>query len=288
MKFNLRCAVCLAFMIKTVARLTSANVEFDKFGIGKTTSGIVELRGYIAKDHYVTTQDGYILNLVQVLNPLIPNGYIKNKQSILFLHGLMSNANSFLFNTISAKPKNYAHLDASKISKKKLVKLLDGDPAANSLVFLTSNFGHNVWLLNRRGSYQSQGHTSKSRQPFKNPIENAIQVFAGGLLKEDSLHGDHILKKRQAEIRGNETLLHFGDILLNALKVDLITHKKQFNPRYWNFSLDEQAKYDIPEVVDYILDFTGDKNLTIVGHSSGGALPLMSLSLYPELNDKSK
>lgn len=288
MNSNLRYIVCLVFLIKTVTRSTSGRIKVDEFGIGKTTSGIIEQRGYIARDHYVTTQDGYILNLVQVLNPLIPNGFTENKQSILFLHGLMSNANSFLANTISAKPKNYARLDASKISKKKLVKLLDGDPAANSLVYLASNFGHNVWLLNRRGSYQSQGHTSGSRQPFESLIENVIQTFAGGHLDENSLAGSHVIKKRQAENRGNETLFHLGDIMLNALKIDSIVHLNQFNPRYWNFSLDEQAKYDIPEVIDYILEATGDKNLTIVGHSSGGALPLMSLSLYPELNDKSK
>jgi lysosomal acid lipase/cholesteryl ester hydrolase len=40
-------------------------------------------------------------------------------------------------------------------------------------------------------------------------------------------------------------------------------------PGYWNFSFDELAKYDVPALVDNILNLTGRKKLIYVGHSQG-------------------
>ncbi|KAG2220893.1 hypothetical protein INT45_013022 [Circinella minor] len=61
------------------------------------------------------------------------------------------------------------------------------------------------------------------------------------------------------------------------------------NPRYhefWGFSLNEYAIYDLPDVVDYILDHTGVRNLTYIGFSQGTAQAFASLSINPALNRK--
>ena len=39
--------------------------------------------------------------------------------------------------------------------------------------------------------------------------------------------------------------------------------------KYWNFTFDEMAKYDLPANIDYILDYTSKKKVFYVGHSQG-------------------
>jgi len=47
-------------------------------------------------------------------------------------------------------------------------------------------------------------------------------------------------------------------------------HTGAYNASHdWNFSFDQQAKHDVPETVDFILEKTGYQSLSIVGHSQG-------------------
>lgn len=38
---------------------------------------------------------------------------------------------------------------------------------------------------------------------------------------------------------------------------------------YWNFTWVEMGRYDIPAVINYILDHSGQEKLSFVGHSQG-------------------
>lgn len=44
---------------------------------------------------------------------------------------------------------------------------------------------------------------------------------------------------------------------------------KSDDPRYWNFSWEEMAMYDLPATVDFILQHTAQSTLSYVGHSEG-------------------
>lgn len=242
------------------------------------TSDLIKLRGFNATDHYVTTTDGYVLNLVEMRNPLIPNGYSGSKDAILFIHGIANNANFFSINSVGIKPKNYADFNVNSIDEKEFN--LKSDPAGKSLPFLASIFGHSVWLLNRRGNSQSQGCVDPNKQPFSNPIKNIIETGAGGILPSVGR------EKRHASV-GTNLIMKFLKGLVGVKNEDSKQMQSAFNPRYWNFSLDEEAKYDIPEVISYVLRQTNKEKLALVGHSVGSALVLMSLSIYPELANNS-
>ncbi|KAL0077059.1 Alpha/Beta hydrolase protein [Phycomyces blakesleeanus] len=63
----------------------------------------------------------------------------------------------------------------------------------------------------------------------------------------------------------------------------------KLNPRhqqFWEFSINEFAMIDLPDVVDYILKITGAPNLTYIGFSQGTAQAFAGLSVNPKLNQK--
>lgn len=66
-----------------------------------------------------------------------------------------------------------------------------------------------------------------------------------------------------------------------------VSHSSEEN-KFWDFSMDEFALYDIPDVIDYILDTTAQDSLAYIGFSQGSAQAFAALSLHPKLNDKVK
>ncbi|XP_044745584.1 lipase 1-like [Coccinella septempunctata] len=55
---------------------------------------------------------------------------------------------------------------------------------------------------------------------------------------------------------------------------------------FWNFSNHEMGVYDLPALVDYILEKTGNKNLQYVGYSQGVRIFLIMASMRPEYQQK--
>ncbi|XP_013144241.1 PREDICTED: lipase 1-like [Papilio polytes] len=55
---------------------------------------------------------------------------------------------------------------------------------------------------------------------------------------------------------------------------------------YWNFSFDELGNFDVPAIIDYILNVTGEMKLFYIGHSQGTTNFFIMASLRPEYNRK--
>ncbi|XP_011305498.1 lipase 1 [Fopius arisanus] len=64
------------------------------------------------------------------------------------------------------------------------------------------------------------------------------------------------------------------------------TNMSAHDKKYWDFSLDEYALQDLPAFFDYIINATGQPQLSYVGHSLGSTIILMLLSDKPEYNSK--
>ncbi|KAI0467394.1 Alpha/Beta hydrolase protein [Xylaria cf. heliscus] len=56
--------------------------------------------------------------------------------------------------------------------------------------------------------------------------------------------------------------------------------------KFWNFSIDEFAFFDIPDSIQYILDATQQRSLSYIGFSQGTTQAFASLSVNPKLNDQ--
>ncbi|KAJ6653584.1 hypothetical protein lerEdw1_009082 [Lerista edwardsae] len=57
---------------------------------------------------------------------------------------------------------------------------------------------------------------------------------------------------------------------------------------FWAFSFDDMAKYDLPAVVNFILQETKQQQLYYIGHSQGTAIGFIAFSTMPELAKKIK
>ncbi|XP_023246197.1 lipase 3-like [Copidosoma floridanum] len=56
--------------------------------------------------------------------------------------------------------------------------------------------------------------------------------------------------------------------------------------KFWKFSWHEIGIYDLPAMIDYVLNTTNNKDLSYIGHSQGSTSFLVMLSERPEYNDK--
>ncbi|CAG8684174.1 7791_t:CDS:10 [Cetraspora pellucida] len=61
---------------------------------------------------------------------------------------------------------------------------------------------------------------------------------------------------------------------------------KPSSRKFWDYSMDEFALYDLPDTIDYILETTGAPSLTYIGFSQGAAQAFAALSINPKLNYK--
>ncbi|NXE47825.1 LICH hydrolase, partial [Casuarius casuarius] len=57
---------------------------------------------------------------------------------------------------------------------------------------------------------------------------------------------------------------------------------------FWAFSFDEMAKYDLPAIINFIEQKTGQKQLYYIGHSQGTTIAFAAFSTMPELAQKIK
>jgi lysosomal acid lipase/cholesteryl ester hydrolase len=55
---------------------------------------------------------------------------------------------------------------------------------------------------------------------------------------------------------------------------------------YWEFSFDELAKYDVPALINGVLEHSRKKKLIYIGHSQGSTELIASFSEDPSLKNK--
>ncbi|ERE79098.1 lipase member N, partial [Cricetulus griseus] len=58
--------------------------------------------------------------------------------------------------------------------------------------------------------------------------------------------------------------------------------------KFWAFSFDEMAKYDLPGIIDFIVNKTGQEKLYFIGHSLGTTIGFIAFSTMPELAQRIK
>jgi len=273
--------------------------------VGITAAESLQERGYLAEEHFFVTPDGYRLCLTRGRNPLFKsrrsssNEILNTKEPILFVHGILSSSPVFLANSAFVRPKDFTHLFGKDISLgdinvDEFARRLDYDPSLKSLPFLAMNLGHEVWLLNRRGTQKSEyklGHLNRTVEEVLKAIPKTlfdarkIISLGGKSRRPKNKRLDFITRLLRKAFLLNRSLI------MDAIKRNFESVAHTFDPNYWAYTMDEQVAYDLPLAVDYILansEPTESGKVSVVGHSMGGALTLLALSDSKEFAARGK
>ncbi|KAK3782663.1 hypothetical protein RRG08_037667 [Elysia crispata] len=58
------------------------------------------------------------------------------------------------------------------------------------------------------------------------------------------------------------------------------------NSKFWDWSIDEMAQYDMPAFIDFVLNKTGQPSLSLIGHSQGTMMNFALFSQRPDMEKK--
>lgn len=105
--------------------------------------GLIKRSGYDYEEHYVVADDGYVTQLVRLINPLAVKTELKSPPVLLFHGANIDNSAYLLASSIQHHPEKYPR------------SLEEDGPITSSnrsLAFMLANNGYDVWLMSTRGS----------------------------------------------------------------------------------------------------------------------------------------
>lgn len=266
----------------------------------RSTEEFIKFWGYPCESHYISTQDGHILSIHRIpcgrkqYSKLVKNLY-KSKNTYEDCHGLIDEDLN-----INNKGFSQFKLDFIDLGKQgKLgrpiilwhgLSLCDsifvsspGGPKYNLAFYLADN-GYDVWLANSRGNRFSKGVHDK--------ITNAISI---------AQNNNYTMKDKLIDLISPLTYIRGSYNIVSNLASYIIGDKKNdentndipdlsspyvSSENYWDFTLDDLARYDVPAVINYVLNQREAKKLLYCGFSQSTTIMFAALTIYPDLSDK--
>lgn len=139
--------------------------------------------------------------------------------------------------------------------------------------FVTTSDGYILGLHRVPADLSNDGADEDTKQPQLKPV----------LIIHGFMHSSEAFIRHQASDSLPLVLNEAGyDVWLGNNRGNKYSHKhltkKPNNEEFWNFSLDDMARYDLPSMIDYVLAQTGAPSLTLIGFSQGTAQSFAYLS----------
>lgn len=139
---------------------------------------LIRSRGYDCERHFVTTEDGYILQMHRIINPFL--GESKTTPVLLY-HGLLSSSRTFIIASEGGFPWESC------------------EEVGSNLGFELAKRSYDVWLGNTRGNTYSRNHTTfnpnKDRMFWDFSMDELIQYDIKSMI-------DYILRESEADKLG--------------------------------------------------------------------------------------
>lgn len=223
--------------------------------------------------HKIVTQDGYVLTMHHLINPLVSNEERKVLRPVVIMHGLMCSSDDFIMNSHdNIRPKrpniferptsssdSYMHMNANEQQSTKTINSLNR-PTRSQMSSDSSSSSNETIGLERssRDEFFSSNNNNNHRKQHRIPNALAYTLVNNGY--------DVWLPN----IRGNT---------YSKEHVTLTNHDR----KYWDFSLDELVRYDLPAIISYVQKQSGKTKIAYVGHSQGTATMFALLASQPDL-----
>ncbi|KAH9528017.1 Alpha/beta-hydrolase lipase region, variant 2 [Dermatophagoides farinae] len=114
---------------------------------------LIESRGFKYESHFVQTKDGYILQLVRLINPFINGTKRRRLKPILLQHGFQCTGSLWLIAANGTLDRYGNYIEYIVDSEDRPIVINGTKEEANSLGFVLASKNFDVWLANYRGSY---------------------------------------------------------------------------------------------------------------------------------------
>ncbi|XP_010163571.1 lipase member M, partial [Antrostomus carolinensis] len=143
-------------------------------------------------------------------------------------------------------------------------------------------------VLTRDGYYISLNRIPHGRENPRNRGPKSVVFLQHGLLGEGSHWVENLADNSLGFILADSGY----DVWLGNSRGTSWSQRHQYlsadQDEFWDFSFHEMAMYDLPAMIDLILQKTGQKQIYYVGYSQGCTIAFIAFSSMPELAQKIK
>ncbi|NXC50462.1 LICH hydrolase, partial [Penelope pileata] len=143
-------------------------------------------------------------------------------------------------------------------------------------------------ILTRDGYYVRLNRIPHGREHPRNTDPKPVVFLQHGLLAEGSNWVENLANNSLGFVLADSGY----DVWLGNSRGTRWSRRHQhLSPdqlEFWDFSFHEMAMYDLPAMIDFVLQQTGQKQIYYVGHSQGATIAFIAFSSMPELAQKIK
>ncbi|XP_015783042.1 gastric triacylglycerol lipase [Tetranychus urticae] len=116
----------------------------------RTPCQLIESRNFICDEQSIITDDGYILTVHHIINPVYKANNKSTIRPVVIAHCLFGASPVWLINSENGFAADWSNG----------TDFLDLDTEGRNLPYLLSNLGYDVWMTNSRGNQFARNHTS--------------------------------------------------------------------------------------------------------------------------------